>query len=267
MGCNLGKIIDAVEELVPAEFAEEWDNSGMQLGSSDWQVENIWVALDPLPEVISAACQKDIDLVITHHPLIFKPLTTIDINTLEGFVIQQALDHQVAIYAAHTNLDRITGGVSDVMASRVGLRNTTPLSVDVLTGKPGFGRVGNLLQPTPFALLAESLKQVLDLAHVRVAGNLDIIVETVAVCSGSGSGMVDAFFNSGADVFISGDLKYHDARNFEFAQKALIDIGHFASEHLMVEAFVERLKQLFHEKGLALTVASYRFEKDPFVII
>jgi dinuclear metal center YbgI/SA1388 family protein len=267
MGCKLGEVIDAVEEIVPSELAEEWDNSGMQLGDRDWQVEKIWVALDPLPEVISAACRKDVDLVITHHPLIFKPLSTIDVSTLEGFVIQQALDHQVAIYAAHTNLDRIEGGVNDVLASRIGLCNTTALSIDRVSGKPGFGRIGNLALPTPLALLAKKLKQVLALGHLRVAGNLDLVIKTAAVCSGSGSGMLSAFFDSGADVFISGDLKYHDARNFEFAQKALIDIGHFASEHLIVETFAERLKRHFHDKKLVLTVASYRREKDPFVIL
>ncbi len=145
MGCKLGKVIDAVEEIVPSEFAEEWDNSGMQLGDRDWQVERILVALDPLPEVISAAWQADVDLVITHHPLIFKPLTTIDVSRLEGFVIQQALDHHVAIYTAHTNLDRIKDGVNDVLASRIGLRNTTSLSIDGVSGKPGFGRMGSLV--------------------------------------------------------------------------------------------------------------------------
>ncbi len=267
MGCKLGNVIDAVQEIVPSEFVEDWDNSGMQLGDPDWQVERIWVALDPLPEVISAACQRDVDLVITHHPLIFKPLTSIDVSTLEGFVIQQALDHHVAIYSAHTNLDRIKDGVNDVLASRVGLCNTTSLSSDVVSGNPGFGRIGNLVRPTPLAVLVNNLKQVLDIAHVKVSGNLDMIVKTVAVCSGSGSSMVRSFFDAGADVFISGDLKYHDARNFEFARKALIDIGHFASEHLIVESFAERLNRHFHSKGLILAVEPYMFEKDPFVII
>lgn len=267
MGCKLGKVINAVEEMVPSEFAEEWDNSGLQLGDPDWQVERILVALDPLPEVISAAWQSDADLVITHHPLIFKPLTTIDVSRLEGFVIQQALEHHVAIYAAHTNLDRIKDGVNDVLAARIGLRNTTSLSIDGVSGKPGFGRIGDLVQPTSLALLAHNLKQALDLNHVKVAGNLDMCVKTAAVCSGSGSSMVGAFFDAGADVFISGDLKYHDARNFEFTQKALIDIGHFASEHLIVDAFAKRLNRHFHDKGLNLAVAPYMFERDPFVIL
>ena len=267
MGCKLGNVIDAVEEIVPSGFAEDWDNSGMQLGDRDWLVERIWVALDPLPEVISAACQKNIDLVITHHPLIFKPLTVIDTSTLEGSVIQQALDHHVAIYSAHTNLDRVTDGVNDVLATRIGLCNTIPFSIDVVSGKPGFGRIGELVQPTPIVVLANHLKQVLGIGHVKIAGNLDMHVKTVAVCSGSGSSMVNAFFDTGADVFISGDLKYHDARSFEFAQKTLIDIGHFASEHLIVETFAEKLGHHFQSKGLSPVVAPYMLEKDPFAII
>ena len=267
MGCKLGKVIDAVEEIVPSEFAEEWDNSGMQLGDPDWQVERILVALDPLPEVISAAWQTDIDLVITHHPLIFMPLTSIDVSRLEGFVIQQALEHHVAIYTAHTNLDRIKDGVNDVLAFRIGLCHTTSLSNDGVSGKPGFGRMGRLDPPTSLALLASKLKQELGLSHVKVVGDPDMSVKTAAVCSGSGSSMIRAFFDAGADVFISGDLKYHDARDVEFARKALIDIGHFASEHLIVETFAQRLSRHFHDKGLVLNVESYRFEKDPFVTV
>lgn len=267
MGCKLGSVIDAVEEIIPSELAEDWDNSGLQLGDPDWQIERIWVALDPLPEVISAACRRDVDLVITHHPLIFKPLSVVDASTLEGFVIQQALGHRVAIYSAHTNLDRIKDGVNDVLATRIGLSNITSLPADVVSGKPGFGRVGNLTQPTSLAALAGSLKQTLGLDHVKITGDLDMTVKTAVVCSGSGSSMVSAFFQTGADVFISGDLKYHDARYFEFAKKALVDIGHFASEHLIVETFAERLNHHFHGKGLMLTVEPYTFEKDPFVII
>lgn len=266
MGCKLGTVIDAVEEIVPRDIAENWDNSGMQVGDRDWQIQKIWVALDPLPEVISAACQGNVDLVITHHPLILKPLSTIDIGTLEGSVIQRSLGHHVAIYSAHTNLDRITDGVNDTLASRIGLRHITSLSMDMDSGQPGFGRIGELTQPTPFAVLADNLKRVLNLGHIKAAGNLDMSIRTVAVCSGSGSSMVGAFLNSGADAFISGDLRYHDARNIEFARKALIDIGHFASEHLIVETFAEGLKRHFQSKGLTLVVEPYMSEKDPFVI-
>lgn len=267
MACKLGNVIDAIEEIVPSEFAEEWDNSGMQVGDRDRQIKKIWVALDPLPQVISAACQEDVDLVITHHPLIFKSLTSIDVSTVEGFVIQQALDHRVAIFSAHTNLDRAKDGVNDILASRIGLSNTHSLSNDQVSGIPGFGRIGELTQATSLSSLAQNLKQTLGIDYVKVAGNLDIRVKTVAVCSGSGSSMVSAFLDSGADAFVSGDLRYHDARTFEFAQKALIDIGHFASEHLIVESFTKQLDRHFQSKGLTLVVEPYTMEKDPFIMI
>jgi len=267
MACKLGNIIDAIEEIVPSEFAEDWDNSGMQVGDRDYRIKKIWVALDPLPEVISAACREDVDLVITHHPLIFKSLTSIDVRTVEGFVIQQALDHRVAIFSAHTNLDRAKDGVNDILASRIGLSNTHSLSKDLIAGIPGFGRIGELAQATSLRALAKNLKRTLGIDHVKVAGNLDMRVKTVAVCSGSGSSMVSAFLDSGADVFISGDLRYHDARTFEFARKALIDIGHFASEHLIVETFAQHLDRHFQSKGLTLVVEPCTMEKDPFEMI
>ena len=121
MDCRLGDISDALEEMVPSQFAEDWDNVGLQLGKRDWQINKVWVALDPLPEVINEACQNQVDLVVTHHPLIFKPLTTIDLGTLEGTVIKKALDNRVGIIALHTNLDKVKAGVNDVLASKIGL--------------------------------------------------------------------------------------------------------------------------------------------------
>ena len=267
MECKLGHVIDALEEIVPSGLVEEWDNSGMQLGDPDWPVERIWVALDPLPEVISAACQKDVDLVITHHPLIFKSLDVIDVSTMEGDVIQKALSHRVAIFSAHTNLDRIKDGVNDVLAEKIGLQKITALSENMDSGIAGFGRIGDLAQPVPLSELANTLKRALNIGRVKMVGNLDTIVQKVAVCSGSGSSMVGAFFDTSADLFISGDLRYHDARKFEFGRKSLIDIGHFASEHLIVNAFAERLGRHFQNKGWPLTVEPYTFEKDPFVIV
>ncbi len=267
MDSTLGNVIKIIEQMIPRDLSEPWDNCGLQVGDIDWPVQKIWVALDPLPEVIAAAKQSDIDLVITHHPLIFKPIKAVDVHTPEGAVIQQALADQVAIYSAHTNLDRVHAGVNDVLAACIGLKEVMPLSMDPVSGKPGFGRIGQLAAPMTPADLIRGLKEALNLEHVKVAGDLKSDVHDVVVCSGSGSSMVPEFFNSKADVFISGDLHYHDARLFEFAQKVLIDIGHFASEHLIVEALTDRLKQCFRNEGLGLEVRAYTFERDPFWVV
>lgn len=267
MAHTLGKIITLIEREIPQDLSETWDNCGLQVGDLDWSVEKIWVALDPLPEVISAAGQSNVDLVITHHPLIFKPLKVVDVHTPEGNVIQQALNGQVAVYSAHTNLDRVQAGVNDVLAGAIGLKEVAPLSTDPVSGNPGFGRIGKIGSPVTSTELIRRLKEVLKLEKVKVAGDLNLEIRNVVVCSGSGSSMIPHFFSSKADAFISGDLHYHDARSFEFAGKVLIDIGHFASEHLIVEALTDRLSHCFRSEGLALDVQAYAFEKDPFLVV
>ena len=264
---TLGNIITIIEREIPPDLSESWDNCGLQVGDADWTVEKIWVALDPLPDVIAAASQSEVDLVITHHPLIFKPLKTIDVHTPEGSVIQQALRENLAIYSVHTNLDRVQAGVNDVLASAIGLTEVAPLSRDPESGNPGFGRIGKLVSTLNPSELILQLKTALKLEHVKVAGDLNLNIRKVVVCSGSGSSMIPQFFNSDADAFISGDLHYHDARLFEFNAKVLIDIGHFASEHLIVDALTKRLKQRFRSEGLILEVEAYAFEKDPFLVV
>ncbi len=267
MANTLGDIIKIIEDVIPQNLSETWDNCGLQVGDVDWPIEKIWVALDPLPEVITAAGQNDVDLVITHHPLIFKPIKTVDVHTPVGAVIQQALNCKVAVYSAHTNLDRVQAGVNDVLAAAIGLNHVEPLSVDPVTGQPGFGRIGKIAPPMNPTALIRRLKEALKLERIKVAGDLNSDIQDVVVCSGSGSSMIPGFFRSDADAFISGDLHYHDARLFEFAGKVLIDIGHFASEHLIVEALADRLKQRFRFEGLKCDVEAYAFEKDPFLVV
>jgi GTP cyclohydrolase I len=269
----IADIADIMEEIAPASLAEAWDNCGLQVGASQWTVEKIWVALDPLLEVIEAAGQRGVDLVITHHPLIFKGLKRIDLNSFEGKVIASALRSQTAVYAAHTNLDSATDGINDVLAGRIGLQNTTPLlesaHYDTGAGEPsapvGLGRIGMTASPMPFKEWAGHLKQQLRLEHIKIAGNLDRPVHRVAVCSGSGSSLMDTFLSSDADVYVSGDLRYHDARIVEDSGRAFVDIGHFASEHLMIDTLVRKLKAAVEKSGWDISVEPCSIESDPFI--
>lgn len=256
-----------VEELAPPELAEEWDNVGLQVGDRNWPVKLVWVALDPLPEVVSSAAEKGVGLIVTHHPLIFRPLKAVDIETAEGHVIHTALRNQIAIYAAHTSLDAADDGVNDTLALRIGMQNLAMLPHEKTASGPGLARIGALKQKTQLASLARDLKRELKLYSVKIAGHPRLLVRKAAVCAGSGSGLVDAFLSSDADVFISGDLKYHDARAIEFAGKGLIDIGHFGSEFLAVDTFAQRLKDRLKDAGRIAHVEPCRLEKDPFVII
>ena len=266
MTCNVSTFMDILENLAPIQLAESWDNVGLQIGDRGWPVKKIWTALDPLPEVVTAACDNHVDLLITHHPLFFKPVTCIDCSTPVGKIVQKALCRQLAVYSAHTNLDSATGGVNDVLAASIGLSDLRVLSPakDGNDSHQGLGRVGLLPEPMALGALAERIKTDLSIAAVKVVGDLDAAVNTVAVCSGSGSSLLPLAFSSGAQVVVSGDLGYHAARDAQQAGMGLIDIGHFGSERLIVEALATSIRQASEAKGLDIIVEPATIETDPF---
>jgi len=281
MGATVAEIIEIMNQLAPPLLAEEWDNVGLQIGDSRQSVRRIWVALDPSPEVVKAACQKNVDLLITHHPLIFRPLKSIDFDTPGGSIIQMAAHHQMAIFSAHTNLDIVRNGVNDVLAQQLGLRNLSvlhPVQVGERTKEEvapltdseaeyGIGRIGSLAKAGSLKSLVSTVKKKLELDFIKVAGNLEMKVKRVAVCSGSGSSLMQAFLASKAQAYISGDIHYHDAREAEIANRGIIDIGHFPSEHLMIDALAQQLKSIISRAGIKAEIMACTIEKDPFKII
>lgn len=265
-------IIDIIEQLAPPALAEAWDNCGLQVGSEQWPVRKIWVALDPLLTVIEAAITQKVDILVTHHPLLLTPLTQIDLQTDVGRVLSAAIKGQIAIFSAHTNLDSTIDGINDVLAHKVGLHKVLPLvpACSTLVGAdkeengPGIGRIGTLSAPVSVDALAHKIKKRLGLKQVKVAGDAAQIVQKVAVCSGSGAGLVAPFLESDAQVYVSGDLKYHQARDVEAAGRALIDVGHFASECIIIDVLVRKLQDAMIAAHWPVTVEACTLEQDPF---
>ncbi len=259
-------IIEVMETIAPPSLAETWDNVGLQVGRGDWPVKTVWVALDPTPGVVGAACDENVDLLITHHPLLFRPLRSIDFSTPVGEIIRMAASRRVGVYSAHTNLDSAAGGVNDALADRIGLTGIRPLESAASPEHPGqgIGRVGALEAPASLLDLAKRIKAELGLNTVRLVGDPDLPVRDAAVCSGSGGGLMKRFFASGAQVYISGDLGYHDARAAKDEGRGLIDIGHFASEHLVVDVLARRLRDVFSRRGVDVAVTACGLETDPF---
>ena len=262
---TVADIIRIIEDFAPRELAEQWDNCGLQVGSLQWPVKRLWVALDPTPQVIQAACQQKADLLVTHHPLIFRTLKSIDFSQPLGLSIQLAAKNQLAVYSAHTNLDKTDSGLNDMLAEKLGLNHIAELHLP--EGEPGFGRIGSLASRRSLQSLAEEVKKALAIEAVRVAGDLQLQVERVLVCSGSGSGLLGDFLRSDAQVYLSGDMRYHDALEIQQANRGMIDIGHFASEHIMVEALASRLSAELDAIGATVEVVAYEHEKDPFILI
>ncbi len=289
---KVSDIIKIIEQLYPLSLAEKWDNSGLQAGNKENVVYNILIALDPLISVVKSCKDMHIDLLITHHPLLMESIKKIDYNTPCGFVLKEAASTDLSIYAVHTNIDKGAGGLNDIFAQKIGLKDIVPLipletkideikkvhpcetidyDIDPLLSSVSFpigiGRIGTLEKKTDLKTFAQVIKEKFGLDHIKISGNLDMPVSSVAVCTGSGSSLTKDFIKSKADVYISGDIKYHDAQNILENRAGVIDIGHFKSEQFFIEHMSQKLDEIMIKCGFKVNIIPCDTEKDPFIII
>ncbi len=274
-----GMLMDLLDGIAPFSLAETWDNSGLQAGNLSWPVSKVMISLDVSYEVMEAAEKWGANLVLSHHPLIFRPLKCIDFSSAPGNIILKAAAAKISIISVHTNFDKANYGLNDFFASLAGLDQISCLhegnsvnlpdqaDKDDMICTPGIGRTGRLDPPVTLYDFARYIKEKLDIGNLRVTGQKELIVKKAAVCTGSGGSLLDEFFQSGADVFITGDIKYHEAREIEQAGLGLIDVGHFASEHIGVALLADRLYSSASDAGIDIEIKKFNGEYDPFIII
>lgn len=269
-------LLDLIDAIAPFDLAEPWDNCGLQVGNRQWSGSKVLVALDMTPDVMTEAIFWGADLILTHHPFLIKPLSSIDFFSTSGLMIALSARRKISIVSAHTNLDKAQNGLNDYFGQKIGLGPGTcfqPMLPEKDHALSGIGRICKLAKPLPLKVLVEQVKHSLGLnsefshgiSGLRYVGNRDLVVKTLAICTGSGGSLVETFLGSGADVFITGDIKYHEARNVEQAGLGLIDVGHFASEHMVVELLVKRLTALAEAAGFEVEVRGFDGERDPFI--
>ncbi|MCG8687213.1 MAG: Nif3-like dinuclear metal center hexameric protein [Desulfobacterales bacterium] len=272
MAPKVKEIIDIVDQIAPFKLAESWDNSGLQAGDPSWSVSKLLVALDVTPAAMEAAVKLGCDMLISHHPLIMSPEKVLDFSRMPGSVIYASANEQIAIVSAHTNLDKAKDGLNDYFAQALGVTCDGPFLSDPPSdtqedGIEGLGRMGQFEQAITLEALAGLIKQHLDIPGVRVTGPLDSLVKSAALCTGSGGSLTSHFLKSSAEVYITGDLKYHEARDIEAGGKTAVDVGHFASEHIVVDLLTQRLDKEFAARGYKIETHGFNKEKDPFTII
>lgn len=266
-------ILRLLDTIAPFNIAEEWDNSGLQVGDPAWEVKKIMIALDVTMPLMKAAKNWNCDLVLTHHPLMITPENSFDFSRMPGQAIFASAVDQISIVSLHTNLDKASGGLNDFFASKIGIDTTLPFlpidfeNNDIQNGPEGIGRTGYLPETITLNQLVSQIKSKLQIEHLRVSGDLSLPVRNIAICTGSGGSLINDFIKSGADVFITGDTKYHEARTIEEHSKALIDVGHFASEHIVIELLNNSLSQVITKTGLNIQIKKFLNEKDPFTIM
>jgi len=361
-------LVGLVHKLYAPELAEDWDNVGLQVGDPGAPLERVMVALDPSLSAVQAARDAGAQALVTHHPLLFRPIKRLTPEDAVGLSLWTAVRDGVAIISAHTNLDCAVDGLNSWLATRLGVQQNSPLQSvagDYLklivfvpaehahnvaealfsagaghighydevafhtrgegTFRPGqgttpfigeigqrkqleeirletiipkrqlaraleklqkahpyeevaydlvplqntvpgagLGRIGKLEQETTLDDFAARVKAALGCDHLRLIGSGSQTVHKVAVCGGSGAGLLQTAHRQGADVLVTGDVKYHEARQAEELGIALIDAGHFATEQLMIEKVADSLREAAQQRHWEIIFEAYAGEEDPF---
>ena len=261
----LNDLLAVLDEIAAPTLAESWDNVGLMVGDPGQDVRGVMVALDSSEEILAEAESNGCNVVVTHHPLIFKPLTAVRTDQVVGRLLARAMASKIAVISCHTNLDKVPGGVNDALAASLNLQDCRVLAVDqVGEDEVGFGRIGNLGSNMTFAEFVELLLTALDLPAVRVAGVVPGQLSSVAVCGGSGSELAEVAMEAGAQVFITGEVKHSTARWAEEAGFCVIDAGHFSTEKLVVPTLVAAIGKGCGDRGLDVPVYGTKFQSSPF---
>lgn len=347
MSVSCQKVISIIENYAPKYMAEDWDNIGLQMGSPAMQVDRVFITLDLNMEVLDEAINAGAQMIVVHHTPLFKPLKNIRTDYPQGRLVEKIVQQGLALYTAHTNLDSTYGGVNEVLAQKIGLKEIDNLATswqeklyklvvyvpkdysemlresmadegagcignysdcsfsfegigtfrpldgtnpfigqkgqlerveevrletivpEVILNKvikamlkahpyeevaydviplankgrsTGLGRVGKLQEPITLAQFIDLVKNALNIEKIRYCGDLNSVVTKAAVCGGSGISLLPQVIFSGAEVFLTADIKYHEAQDVLAQGISCIDAGHFATEQPIIPVMAEYLQ-------------------------
>ena len=229
-------------DLAPRELAQEWDNVGLLVGKGDREAHKVLVALDITEAVVDEAIAGGFDLIVAHHPLIncsWVPVQAVRWDEHKGRLLMKLIENRIGAICMHTNLDSAQGGVNDVLAKALGLKEIEPLCTD------GLGRIGVLAEELSVEEFARFVKERLKANGIRYTVGSNKSVRRVAVGGGSCSEFASLAATLGCDAFVTADIKYHDFQNAEVLGIHLIDAGHFPTEDVVCPVVAEKLKKAF----------------------
>ena len=241
MSMKVKEITSVIEAFAPLSIQEDWDNSGLLIGSPEQDVHGVLLGFDCTADLVDEAVERGADMIVTHHPLIFGGLKKISPEDPVGLAVLKAAAAGIAVYAAHTTADKVLAGVSGAMARRLGLNDVRIL--DEEQGGYGLGAVGNLPKPMGGVEFIEYVKSVFGLKSARCSHVPEVPVQRVAMCGGSGGSLIGKARGAGAQAYLCGDISYHHF--FTTKDFMVIDIGHFEGEVEIVEILFSLLRKNF----------------------
>lgn len=248
------EIIDLIEDMAPVETQEEWDNSGLQIGDINKEIEGLLLVMDITDKSVQYAKRNGLNMIIAHHPFLFTELKTIDFSTYKGKLIKEIIESDILIYSAHTNLDKAELGVNRVLAEKLDLTGIEKFS-DYYEDEIGlFGKADYT-----FKELLEKIK-LLGNKNPNIFGEIPESFSKIGVIGGSGSFGIPIAKNLGCDILITSDIKHHDGQLAYEEYICVIDIGHFYSEFPVLSKLEEIIKSKFGKLNIDIF-------KDPVFFI
>ena len=236
------EIITLLQEQSPEEFACDWDNVGLLVGDFEQEIKKVYIALDATEETITEAVAEGADLLLTHHPMIFKGLKKVNTQDFTGRRVVRLIQNHISYYAMHTNFD--VRGMAAIAAEWMGLTDCAVLDVTCESedGCEGIGRVGILPEEMTLKACVERVKQAYDVDTVKVFGDLNQKVRQAAICPGSGKSVISCALGAGAGVLVTGDIDHHEGIDAADQGLAIIDAGHYGVEKLFIPYMVQYLR-------------------------
>jgi dinuclear metal center YbgI/SA1388 family protein len=230
---RIADVVTALDARYPPAWAESWDRVGLVLGEPDAVVRRVLLVVDCVPETVAEAVAVDAQLIVAHHPLLLRGVSSVAPTTFKGRIVHGLIRGGIGLFTAHTNADVADPGVSDALADRLGLADLRPLRPAPDNPRLGTGRIGRLPAPHTLAEVAHLAARALPATAwgVRAAGDPDRIVSTMAVCGGAGDGFLADAAAAGVDAYLTADLRHHPASEHICAGgPALLDAAHWATE-------------------------------------
>ena len=249
---TIAEVVEYLNAEFHPELQESYDNAGFLLGDTSVACTGVIAAVDLTEEVIAEALAKGANLIATHHPFIFSGIKRITPKDTTGRLIYSLIRNGISVYAAHTNLDNLPQGVNGILAQRLGLTDCHILQPIANSQQPraksqpeaGAGMIGLLPSPMPTEEFLRQVKATLGLPVIRHSGIATATVQRVAICGGAGAFLIGAARQAGADIYLTGDLKYHDFQRAD-GPITLADIGHFESEQYAPEIISSAISKKF----------------------
>ncbi len=260
MKCS--EIISILEEQSPEKFACDWDNVGLLVGDFEQEVQKIYIALDATEETIAEAVKEKADLLLTHHPMIFRGLKKVNSHDFTGKRVIKLIENHISCYAMHTNFD--VKGMAELAAQKMSLIDCQVLDITDLgeQGPEGIGRVGDLPEKISLETCVRQVKEAFTVDMVKVFGDLSQKVKRAAICPGSGKSVISCALNAKAQVLITGDIDHHEGIDAASQGLAIIDAGHYGIEKLFIPFMVQYLEK--HTEGIEIQGQPV---KQPFLFV